>query len=49
MLRAIQDSRQPCTPLEYVVADCDDPEDAVAIYALLESRAESAADAPVDW
>ena len=42
LLRAIRDSRDEITPLEYLLAESNDPEEAVAIYNLMVSRAESA-------
>ena len=39
LLRAIQDSRETVPPVEYLLAECDDPEEAVAIHNLLVSRA----------
>jgi hypothetical protein len=41
MLRAIRDSREPVTPLEYLLATYDDPDEAIAIHNLLVSRTET--------
>jgi hypothetical protein len=39
LLRAVRDSRAEVTPIEYLLAGSDDPEEAIAIHNLLASRA----------